>query len=451
MLAGPRRYPKRHPPDVILLVAAGVRPAAVPLVRRRFTDDRHRRYWSAKMSRLPDSLPVIDAPDGTRTAHRRGRPRGTTHAARSAARRATTVKPVPGHESRMRLRRLASSMLTVGVIAATGLVAVGCGDEEETSTDARPSRATAFVSEAEAQYLLDRDLEVQYVLRRSDALAGELDPKPVVGQRLTVNPLGKKFDLLVFATPAAAEAAEDGVRLSDVVEGGGEFRRAANLVAVFPEPPKQVAAYRGVVDVLDGIERKCARPGDPEFGEICFGVRDDILPSAEDRPSEGDEAGPAGPGTEPDELLEEASTVTLDGLAYTPVRSRQLNPSLRPDRPILEGVDVDRTGGPLLVGVFLRVCNEEGEPRVSTDRFVLKDAFGTRIEPVEPAPDNALAYRPRELREDECLPESASAADETLGGRALVFRVPLKIRRNVPLGLEITGESGRRQTIEIGL
>ena len=138
-------------------------------------------------------------------------------------------------------------------------------------------------------------------------------------------------------------------------------------------------------------------------------------------------------------------------MAYTPVRSRQLNPSLRPDRPILEGVDVDRTGGPLLVGVFLRVCNEEGEPRVSTDRFVLKDAFGTRIEPVEPAPDNALAYRPRELREDECLPESASAADETLGGRALVFRVPLKIRRNVPLGLEITGESGRRQTIEIGL
>ncbi len=34
---------------VILLVAAGVRLVAVPLVRRRFADDRYRRYWSAKI------------------------------------------------------------------------------------------------------------------------------------------------------------------------------------------------------------------------------------------------------------------------------------------------------------------------------------------------------------------------------------------------------------------
>ncbi|MBA2348971.1 MAG: hypothetical protein H0V81_11820 [Solirubrobacterales bacterium] len=82
---------------------------------------------------------------------------------------------------------------------------------------------------------------------------------------------------------------------------------------------------------------------------------------------------------------------------------------------------------------------------------MLKDAFGTRIEPVELAPDNALAYRPQTLAEGECLPEDASAAYETLGGRALVFLVALRIRRNFPLGLEITARSGAQQTIELGL
>ncbi|MDQ3669777.1 MAG: hypothetical protein M3377_05795 [Actinomycetota bacterium] len=352
----------------------------------------------------------------------------------------------------MRPRHATSSMLSLALVAVAAL-AVGCGDEErETTVDARTSGPTAFVSVGEAQYLLDRDLKLQSTGRTgTEPLAAELDPEPVFAVQYAVVVPGKKFTLLVFADPAAAEAAEEGVRSSDVVEGGGEFRRAANLVAVFPEPSKEVRAYRAVVDTLDEIERKCAKPGDPEFGEICFGTRDTILPSAEDRPSQDDESGPAGSGTDPGELLEAGSTATLDGVVYRPVKARQLNPSLRPDRSILEGVDVDRTGGPLLIAVFLRACNEEGSPRVPTDRFVLKDAFGTRLETVVLAPVNALAYRPRPLAEDECLPADGSAADTTLGGGALVFRVPMDVRRNTPLGLEITAPSGQRQTIEIGL
>lgn len=160
---------------------------------------------------------------------------------------------------------------------------------------------------------------------------------------------------------------------------------------------------------------------------------------------------PEGPGTEQDGLLEPGATVTLDGLRYTPVLSRQLNPNLRPDQAILEGVDVDRTGGPLLFAVFLRVCNEDGDPRTPRADLVLKDAFGNRIKPVELPADNELAYRPRELTADECAPAEGSAPDATLSGGALVFRVPLEIRRNTPLGLEITSPSGRRQTVRIDL
>lgn len=160
---------------------------------------------------------------------------------------------------------------------------------------------------------------------------------------------------------------------------------------------------------------------------------------------------PEGPGTEQDELLEPGATVTLGGLRYTPVLSRQLNPSLRPDQAILEGVDVDRTGGPLLVAVFLRVCNEEGGARTPTADFVLKDAFGNRVKPVELPADNALAYRPGKLSAGQCAPEEGSVPDATLEGGALVFRVSLEVRRNTPLGLEISSPSGRRQTVGIDL
>lgn len=160
---------------------------------------------------------------------------------------------------------------------------------------------------------------------------------------------------------------------------------------------------------------------------------------------------PEGPGTERDELLDPGATVTLDGLRYTPVLSRQLNPSLRPDRAILEGVDVDRTGGPLLFAVFLRVCNDDGRPRTPRADFVLKDAFGNRIKPVELPTDNALAYRPSKLAAGQCVPEESSVPDATLEGGALVFRVGLEVRRNPPLGLEITSPSGRRQTVRIDL
>jgi len=346
-------------------------------------------------------------------------------------------------------RAHASRVLSVLVCLAAGLAA-GCADDEAPRA-AVGERPNAYVSRSELERLLERDLRLERSLRRDERLAGDLDPRPADGIRYAVVPSGREFDVLFFATPADARDAEAGVRASEVVDGGGAFRRAANVIAVFPGEPAEVASYGRVADTLETLGRACAEPGDPELGELCYGVADVILPGADTRTPGPDDPGPAGEGTQPGDFLEAGSTATVGGLRYTPVLTRQLNPGMSPDDAILEGAEVDRSEGPLLVAVVLRVCNASGRPRTPTDRLVLVDSFGTRLEPVGLPAANELAYRPRELEPDRCLPPDGSAADATLGGGAVVFRVPLEVRRNPPLALEITSATGERQTIAVDL
>lgn len=363
----------------------------------------------------------------------------------------------------MQLRPLPPRLLAL-LACVVAALAAGCADDDEpgaaeagpraADAEARAGEAdgpTAYLSRSEVERVLERELRLQRSLRRDDRLASDLEPDPTDGIRFAAVPSGREFDVLFFATPQDAEAAEPGIRAGAVVEDGGALRRAANVVAVFPEQPRAVDTYRVAARIVDRLARACAEPGDPEYGELCFGVSDVILPQAGNRTPGPDDPGPEGEGTQPDDLLEAGSTASVAGLRYTPVLARQLNPGGRPDDAILEGVDVDRSGGPLLFTVVLRVCNDSGRPRTPTDDLILVDAFGNRLQPVALPAGNELAYRPRELAAGECLPADGSAAEATLGGGALVFRVPVEIRRNPPLGLRITSETGRRQTIAIDL
>lgn len=344
-----------------------------------------------------------------------------------------------------------SSLRVVAAVAcAAACTATGCADDEAPRA-AVAERPNAYVSRSELERLLERELMLQRSLRRDERLSSDLDPEPVDGIRFAVVPSGREFDVVFFATPEDAEDATQDIRRSDMLEDGGAFRRAANVVAVFPEDPEGVDSYQVAAEVLARVDRACAEPGDPEFGEFCFGVADAILPDAGNRTPGPDDPGPPGDGTQPGEFLEAGSTATLGGLLYTPVSTRQLNPSLRPDQAILEGVEVDRTGGPLLVAVMLRVCNESGRPRTPTDELMLVDSFGNRLKPVELPADNPLAYRPRELAPGQCVPAESSAPDATLAGGAVVFRVPLEVRRNPPLALEITSASGEQQSVAVDL
>jgi hypothetical protein len=293
----------------------------------------------------------------------------------------------------MELRRSPSPPLALLACLAAA-VGAGCADDDEPRA-AIADEPTAYMSRSEVERLLERELEV--------------------------------------------------------VEGGGAVRRAANVVAAFPERRRDVDAYRVADEVLARLGRACGEPGDPELGELCFGVADVILPGADPRTPGPDDPGPAGEGTQPTDFLEAGSTATVGGLRYTPLMARQLDPGGEPDQAILEGVDVDRSGGPLLVAVMLRVCNVSDRPRTPAGDLILKDAFGNHLEPVELPADNELAYRPEELAPDACLPADGSAAEATLGGGALVFRMPLEIRRNPPLGLQISSGAGERQTVAIDL
>ena len=349
----------------------------------------------------------------------------------------------------MKLRQSLSPVFAVLACLAAA-VAAGCADDDEPRA-AVADRPTAYVSRSEVERLLERELELQRSLRQDDRLAADLEPQPADSIRFAAVPSGREFDVLLFATAQDAQDAVPEVRASQVVEEGGAVRRAANVVAPIPPRPQDLDANPVADQVLARLGRACAEPGDPEYGELCFGVADVILPGVDARTPGPDDPGPAGEGTQPDDFLEAGSTATVGGLRYTPVMARQLNPGGEPDRAILEGVDVDRSGGPLLFAVVLRVCNDSDRPRTPTDDLILKDAFGNRLQPVELPADNELAYRPDELAPDECLPADGAAAEATLGGGALVFRVPLEIRRNPPLGLQITTGTGQQQTVAVDL
>jgi hypothetical protein len=141
-----------------------------------------------------------------------------------------------------------------------------------------------------------------------------------------------------------------------------------------------------------------------------------------------------------DRLSSDVDPAPVDGIRFAVV----------PTSREFDVLFVDRTGGPLLVAVMLRVCNASGRPRTPTDDLVLVDAFGSRLQPVDLPAGNELAYRPASSPRAG-LPRGGSAADATLGGGAVVFRVPLDVRRNPPLALEITSASGARQRIAVDL
>jgi len=191
----------------------------------------------------------------------------------------------------MTLRHGLLRLITVTACAAAALA--GCSDHDEPRA-AVAERPNAYVSPSELERLLQRELMLERSLRRDDRLSGSLDPQPVDGIRFAVVPSGREFDVVFFATPDDAADAERDIRRSDMLQDGGAYRRAANVVAVFPEQPERVDSYRVAADTLARVDRACAAPGDPELGELCFAVADTILPEADSRTPGPDDPGPAG-------------------------------------------------------------------------------------------------------------------------------------------------------------
>jgi hypothetical protein len=325
-------------------------------------------------------------------------------------------------------------MVACLIVATTAVAA--CGDD-----DAEPERSagdrgtTPFVSLSEAESVVDARLPVMWSGRGSAGIADEVQPAPIDSVRYATQS-GREFDVLVFESPAAARAARPSIQRTEVIEEGGATTRAANVVAVFPRPPGQRGAFRVAWDELRRLGDACVDrdQADADLRRLCFS--DDGVP-------------PAGEGVDEDVVAPVGATVTVDGLEYSVETARQLNPSIVPDRDLL---DRRRPGqGRTFFGVFVRVCNEDGATATPSDRLSVVDAFGKEVRPVELPAGNPFAYEPEALPAGACLPEPGSAAERTTDGALVLYDVPLDFLGERPLALQVRGESGERAQVQVDL
>jgi hypothetical protein len=141
----------------------------------------------------------------------------------------------------------------------------------------------------------------------------------------------------------------------------------------------------------------------------------------------------------------EAIYVTVGGLKYQVQISRLLNPSDREDRDYMIALPPTEPLGPEedWFAVFVRVQNESDKPlRAATD-FEIRDSQRTTFRPVTFGPDNVFAYRGGVVPAGEVLPlASSAAAESTIQGSMLLFKIPFRNFDNRPLELEISSPDG---------
>ena len=139
------------------------------------------------------------------------------------------------------------------------------------------------------------------------------------------------------------------------------------------------------------------------------------------------------------EPAREGLALPLGGLEYNVFITRQLNPSIEPDKAYYQGPPAKRDE--TLYGVFLQVCNNSKRPHTAASEFKVVDNQGNEFEPTELPEDNVFAYRSQVVAPHRCIPEEGSVAQlGPTAGAMLLFKLPLDVTENRPLELEIEGE-----------
>jgi hypothetical protein len=151
-----------------------------------------------------------------------------------------------------------------------------------------------------------------------------------------------------------------------------------------------------------------------------------------------------------DEPAREGLALPLDGIDYNVFITRQLNPAIPPDDTYYTGAepDPDET----LYGVFIQACNNSDQSRETAEEFTVVDNQDNEFEPEQEDAGEVIAYEPRELAPEECIPEAGSLAQ--LGPEAatmLLFKLPVEVTENRPLELEIEGEGDEHLVVELDL
>jgi hypothetical protein len=148
--------------------------------------------------------------------------------------------------------------------------------------------------------------------------------------------------------------------------------------------------------------------------------------------------------------------LTLGELIYQVQISRLLNPQDAEDRAYFVGIDPaerELEGAEQWFAVFMRVQNEDDQPHPAAEEFEIEDTAGNRYEPVEFAEENVFAYRAGPVPGDGGLlpAPSSAAAESTIQGSLVLFKIPAPNLENRPLALKIRAGDVPGQEAEVDL
>jgi hypothetical protein len=143
--------------------------------------------------------------------------------------------------------------------------------------------------------------------------------------------------------------------------------------------------------------------------------------------------------------------VTVDDLKYQIQISRILNPAATDDSAYLRGLPEGEeiADDEVWYGIFMRVENDTDDPHPTAEEFTIKDTQDDEFEPVElDSEANDFVYEPTELPPGEVLPpHDTPAADNTIRGALIVFKLTTEALSNRPLELEIVSPSGGENAV----
>ena len=143
--------------------------------------------------------------------------------------------------------------------------------------------------------------------------------------------------------------------------------------------------------------------------------------------------------------------VTVDDLKYQIQISRILNPAAPDDAAYLRGVpDTEELADDeVWYGIFMRVENDADEPHATAESFRIIDTQDDEFEPITLDPEaNDFMYEPVELQPGKLLPAlDTPAADNTIRGGLILFKISAEALANRPLELEIESPSGGENAV----
>jgi hypothetical protein len=143
--------------------------------------------------------------------------------------------------------------------------------------------------------------------------------------------------------------------------------------------------------------------------------------------------------------------VTVDDLKYQIQISRILNPAAPDDSAYLRGLPAgeELADDEVWYGIFMRVENDADEPHQTAESFTIHDTQDDEFEPIDIDPaTNDFVYEPTELQPGKLVPAlDTPAADNTIRGGLILFKISTASLANRPLELEIESPSGGENAV----